>query len=181
MAMRGRATDDRGPATHRAFACGPPQLSGISDGSRSARSSASHLRAVAAALLMLGMFFLPREAIAGTLEVCRTFDMAAPLMSPLLIPAGSLFRDNGRRDDPLAAFTRDWWQLRLETIADAVISPLRQCGRVLVRVTSDSAVKSVSVTDNRSFVYAGSSRLVDKPEESEELLTVRGAVIDQVP
>src|SRR5438093_486329 len=110
------------------------------------------------------------SAAAGTLEACRTLDIAAPVMSKVLIPAGSLFRDNGRSDDPLAAFTLDRWQLRLETITEVVIPPLRPCVSVLVRITSDSAVKAAAAADNRSFVYAGSSNLLDQPEASEELL-----------
>ena len=102
-------------------------------------------------------------------------------MGSLTIPAGSLFRDNGRADDPLAAFNGDRWQLRLETIAPVVIPELRACARVQVRITSDSSVKSVSVADNRTFLYTGSSQLIDPPEESEELFSTRGRVVDQVP
>jgi hypothetical protein len=119
-------------------------------------------------------------AEAATLEICRSISVAEP-MAKLMVPAGSLFRDNGRADDPLAAFNGDKWQLRLETITDAVIPPLRSCTRVLVRVTSDSSVKSVSVAENRSFVYAGSALLIDRPDVSEELLTAKGRVLDQVP
>jgi hypothetical protein len=120
-------------------------------------------------------------AHAATLIVCRIIDLAAPVMAPLTIPAGSLFRDDGRADDPLAAFNGDKWQLRLETVAPVVIPPLYECGRVLVRVTSDSSVKSVSATANRRFVYAGSSLILDAPEVSEELLTVKARVLDSVP
>ncbi len=102
-------------------------------------------------------------------------------MAKLTVPAGSLFRDNGRADDPLAAFNGDKWQLRLETITAAVISPLGTCARVQVRVTSNSSVKTVSVADNRTFTYAGSALLLDRPLESEELLTTKGRVLDQVP
>ena len=118
---------------------------------------------------------------AATLQICRAFDMAAPPMGPLVVPAGSLFRDDGRADDPLAAFGNDRWQLRLVTVTDAVIAALQQCVRVQVRVTSDSSVKSVSVAENRNFLYAGSDRLIDRPSESEELLTAKGLVLDQVP
>ena len=119
-------------------------------------------------------------AWAATLQVCRAFDMAAPPTAPLVVPSGSRFRDNGRLDDPLAAFGNDRWQLRLTTITDAIIAPLQQCVRVQVRVTSDSSVKSASVAENRGFVYAGSDRLLD-PGESEELLTTTGRILDQVP
>jgi hypothetical protein len=119
-------------------------------------------------------------ADAATLEICRAISVAEPL-AKLTVPAGSLFRDNGRADDPLAAFDGDKWQLRLETITDTVIPSLRTCARVQVRVTSDSSVKSVSVADNRTFIYAGSALLIDRPVESEELLTTRGRVLDQVP
>jgi hypothetical protein len=117
---------------------------------------------------------------AATLEVCRAVSVAEPL-APLTVPAGSLFRDNGRADDPLAAFNGDKWQLRLETIATVVIPSLRACTRVLVRITSDSSVKSVSFADTRTFLYAGSSLLLDRPVEAEELLSTKGRVIDQVP
>ncbi len=120
-------------------------------------------------------------AAAATLRVCRTFDIASPLMANLVIPAGTLFRDNGRADDPLAAFTRDYWQLRLETIAPAIMQPLQQCAQVLVRVTSDSSVKSVAAADNRAFVYAGSSDLLEQSQPSEELLSLQATVLDRVP
>ncbi len=102
-------------------------------------------------------------------------------MAQLTVPAGSLFRDNGRADDPLAAFNGDKWQLRLETVANVVIPVLRSCVRAQVRVTGDSSVKSVSVADNRAFVYAGSALLIDRPDVSEELLSTKGRVLDQVP
>jgi hypothetical protein len=113
--------------------------------------------------------------------VCRTIDVAAPLTSQLLVPEGTLFRDDGRFDDPLAAFSGDRWQLRLETVADVVIPPLQECVPVLVRITSDSSVKAVSAAENRRFVYAGSNRLIDRPLESEAILSLRGRVLDQVP
>jgi hypothetical protein len=122
-----------------------------------------------------------RSAGAATLQVCRTFDQAAPPTTPLLIPVGSLFRDDGRVDDPLAAFGNDRWQLRLVTATDAVIAPLQQCVKVQVRVTSDSSVKSVSVAENRGFIYIGSDLLIDRPAQSEELLSATGRVLDQVP
>ena len=122
----------------------------------------------------------PAGRHAATLEICRAITGAEPL-AKLTIPAGSLFRDNGRADDPLAAFNGDKWQLRLVTFSDALIPTLRSCVRVQVRITSDSSVKSVSVADNRSFVYAGSALLLDRPLESEELLSVKGRVLDQVP
>jgi hypothetical protein len=127
------------------------------------------------------MLISPQPGAAATLKICRTFDIASPLKTNLLIPAGSLFRDNGRTDDPLAAFTGDRWQLRLETIVPAVLPPLQQCVPVLVRVTSDSSVKAVAAADNRSFVYSGSSNLLDPSPPTEDLLSLSGAVIDQVP
>jgi hypothetical protein len=127
------------------------------------------------------MLIWPHAVAAATLLVCRTFDIASPLMSNLVIPAGSLFRDNGRADDPLAAFTGDYWQLRLETIAPAIMPPQQQCLLVLVRITSDSSVKSVAAADNRTFVYSGSSSLLDQPETSEALLSLKASVVDQVP
>jgi len=123
---------------------------------------------------------LPRPAAAGTFLVCRLVDLAAPLMSPLLVPAESLFRDNGRADDPLAPYGNDRWQLRLVTVADVVIAPLNECATVQVRVVSDSQVKAVTNADNRMFVYAGSYRMMDRPGETEELMSVRGRVLDQV-
>src|SRR5690242_17490854 len=139
------------------------------DDQKLARLCALHI----ATGLLLGSMVQAGGAAAATLEVCRPFDLATPLMSGLAIPRGSLYRDNGRADDPLAAFTGDYWQLRLETVGPAVIAPLRQCTRVLVRVTSDSSVKAVSAADNRRFVYAGSSMLLDRRDESEELLSTR--------
>ena len=120
-------------------------------------------------------------ADAATLLVCRTTDLAAPIMASLTIPSGSLYRDDGRADDPLAAFNGDKWQLRLETVDAVVIPPLYECARVQVRVTSDSSVKSVSAGDNRRFVYAGSSLILDAPVASEELLTTKARVLDHVP
>ncbi|HJV40526.1 hypothetical protein [Caulobacter sp.] len=124
---------------------------------------------------------VPLTAQAATLAVCRQMDSASPSTTALFIPAGSLFRDTGRIDDPLAAFTGDRWQLRLETIVDATIPPLRECVLVWVRITSDSSVKSVSLADNRNLVYAGNSNLLDATPPSEELLTLVGRVLDQVP
>jgi hypothetical protein len=97
-------------------------------------------------------------------------------MTDLVIPANSLFRDTGRSDDPLAAFTNDIWQLRLETITVAILQPLQQCVTVQVRVTSDSSVKSVAPADNRMFVYAGSNNLLDLARPSEDLLSLKGTV-----
>lgn len=134
-----------------------------------------------AVALALVAFALPTgSAGAATLEVCRSLG-TADLTRRLVVPAGSLFRDTGRADDPLVAFTGDRWQLRLETIVPVTIAELEPCARVRVRVTSDSSVKSVSLADNRAFLYAGSSVLLDRPVESEELLSTRGRVIDQVP
>lgn len=117
----------------------------------------------------------------ATLAICRTIDMAGPLTAGLRVPAASLFRDNGRGDDPLAAFTRDYWQIRLETVMEVEIPALQQCAAVLVRVTSDSSVKAVGVADDRRFVYAGSNDLLDQTPPSEELLSLVGVVLDQVP
>lgn len=133
-----------------------------------------------ATALLVVLALVPETIEAATLEICRAISAAEP-MAMLTVPAGSLFRDNGRADDPLAAFNGDKWQLRLETIADAVIPKLRTCVRVQVRVTSDLSVKSVSVADTRTFVYAGSSQLIDRPDVSEELLSTKGRVLDQVP
>jgi hypothetical protein len=147
-------------------------VSGLTTGLRASRRGR--------AVVLAGMLLLPNAAIGGTLEICRTIDLASPLGSSLTIPAGSLYRDAGRADDPLANFNGDRWQLRLETIAEAVIPPLQRCVRTLVRITSDSSVKAVSRADNRRFIYLGSSRIIDRPHEPEELLTTRGRVIDQV-
>lgn len=133
-----------------------------------------------ATALALVLAFAPAAAHAATLEICRAISVAEPL-AKLTVPAGSLFRDNGRADDPLAAFNGDKWQLRLETITETVIPPLRTCARVQVRVTSNSSVKTVSVAENRTFIYAGSALLLDRPLELEELLTAKGRVLDQVP
>jgi hypothetical protein len=130
--------------------------------------------------LAIGFSLLCETADAATFEICRTLGTGG-MMATLKVPAGSLFRDNGRADDPLAAFTGDRWQLRLETIVPVMIPELRPCVWVQVRITSDSSVKSVSMTDGRSFLYAGSSLLIDRPDESEALLSTKGRVIDQVP
>ncbi len=144
-----------------------------------ATSSRSASRALVAAAFVLLAWTGAAEA--ASLAVCRTVDISGAPTPALKVPAGSLFRDNGRADDPLAAFTRDYWQLRLETIADVVIPALSQCATVLARVTSDSSVKSVGVADNRRFVYAGSSNLLNEDLPSEELLGVIGIVLDHVP
>ncbi len=120
-------------------------------------------------------------AHAATLLICRVFDTATPPIRALVVPAGSLFRDTGRSDDPLAAFTGDAWSLRLETVGDTVIPSLRACARAPVRITSDSSVKAVSANDNRTFVYAGSNLLLDAPEGSEEIFGLTGKVLDQAP
>jgi len=135
----------------------------------------------AAVTLLLAFSLLAATRVAAdSIQICRTFDIASPLMSNLLIPAGSLFRDNGRLDDPLASFTGDRWQLRLETVVPAIMPPLQQCIRVVARVTGDSSVKSVAGADNRAFVYAGSSNLLDLSEPSEDLLSLKATVVDQV-
>jgi hypothetical protein len=127
------------------------------------------------------VLLMAAPAEAGTIRICRTFDIAAPLKSDLVVPANSLFRDNGRADDPLAAFNGERWQMRLVTIAPAVMPPLRQCVDVLARVTSDSSVKSVAAADNRTFIYAGSYDLLEQPEIPESLFTLTARVLDQVP
>lgn len=71
--------------------------------------------------------------------------------------------------------------MRLETINAATIAPLSQCVSALVRITSDSSVKAVGVGDNRRFVYAGSSDLLNTDVPSEEILGLIGIVLDQVP
>lgn len=117
-------------------------------------------------------------AQAVTLAVCRTLDVGGAPSAPLTVPAGSLFRDTGRADDPLAAFTADRWPLRLETVAPVVIPPLQTCVAVQARVTSDSAVKAVGRNDNRTFVYAGSSDLLAPAAPTEDLLSLTAVVID---
>jgi hypothetical protein len=139
------------------------------------RSASSALAAASACLIGAG------AAHGATLAICRTVDISGAATPALTVPAGSLFRDNGRADDPLAAFTRDYWALRLETIGATTIAPLSQCATTQVRITSDSSVKSVGVADNRRFVYAGSANLLDIDAPSEELLGVIGVVLDQVP
>jgi hypothetical protein len=102
-------------------------------------------------------------------------------MRAMLVPKGTLFRDNGRADDPLADFTGDKWQLRLETLYAVEVPQIGQCVRVLVRITGDSATKFVAATDGRRFVYAGAADLLDPVPPSEELLSARGRVVDSVP
>jgi hypothetical protein len=137
----------------------------------------SALRLVVSALLALA----PWPTLAATLLVCRSVDLSAPVLGSLTIPQATLFRDNGRADDPLADITGDRWQLRLETLTSVVIPSLAPCARVLVRITSDSSVKYVSANEGRRFVYAGSANLLDGTVTSEELLTVQGRVLDSVP
>lgn len=115
---------------------------------------------------------------AVTLAVCRTLDPGGASSSALVVPAGSLFRDAGRTDDPLAAFTVDRWQLRLETVAPTTIPPLHACVTAQARVTGDSAVKSVRRADNRSLIYAGSSDLLAPGPASEDLLSLTAFVLD---
>jgi hypothetical protein len=142
------------------------------------RSSAEG-RALPAAFA-IAILLLCHHAFAGTLLICRTFDIASPSAADLVIPAGSIFRDNGRADDPLASLGEDRWQLRLETIATAILPPLQQCARVLARVTSDSSVKAVASADDRALVYVGSSNLLDTTAVSEDLLTLKASVLDQI-
>lgn len=134
------------------------------------------MRAVVWPALALACWAGPARA--ATLAVCRTLDVGGAPSAPLTVPAASLFRDTGRADDPLAAFTADRWQLRLETVAPAVIPPLQTCVAVQARVTSDSAVKTVGRADNRTFVYAGSSDLLASDAPSEALLSLTAFVID---
>ncbi|MDR3525050.1 MAG: hypothetical protein P4L66_13230 [Acetobacteraceae bacterium] len=131
--------------------------------------------------LVAPMVLLPRAGQAAWFEICRGLNLVGANLQPVLVPQGSLFRDNGRADDPLADFTGDKWQLRLETIYRVQITQLSNCVRVLVRITSDSSTKSVAATDNRRFVYVGSSNLLDEIQPSEDLMSVRGRVIDSVP
>jgi len=124
---------------------------------------------------------LASPAGAATFLVCRAINLADPVMAPLVVPAASLFKDEGRADDPLRVYTRDFWQLRLETVLAVSIPPLQECARVPVRITSDSSVRAVGAGDNRVFVYAGSNNLLDERMPSEDLLTLRGRVLDNVP
>ena len=146
----------------------------------SAAATLGHAGIRRAVVAFAAWLLLAASARAATFEVCRGLG-TAETDGNLLIPAGSLFRDNGRADDPLAAFTADRWQLRLETTFPVVIPSLQACTRVQVRITSDSSVRSVSAGDNRAFLYTGSSQVVDRPDESEALQSTRGRVIDQVP
>jgi len=138
-------------------------------------------RLLAIGALVAPMVLLPRAGRAAWFEICRGLNLVGSNLELVLVPQGTLFRDNGRADDPLADFTGDKWQLRLETIYAVKITQLSNCVRVLVRITSDSSTKSVAATDNRRFVYAGSSNLLDETLPSEDLLSVRGRVIDSVP
>lgn len=121
-----------------------------------------------------------RPAHAAWFEICRGLNLGSNL-DVLEIPQGTLFRDDGRADDPLADFSGDKWQLRVETLYRIEIDRLSNCVRVLVRITSDSSTKSVAASDNRRFVYAGSANLLDDRLPSETLLTTRGRVIDSIP
>jgi hypothetical protein len=143
--------------------------------------SVSRPKALAFALAAAVVSTTPAAGRAATLLICRVYDTATPPIRALVVPAGSLFRDTGRSDDPLAAFTGDAWSLRLETVGDTVIPSLRACARTPVRITSDSSVKAVSVNDNRTFVYAGSNLLLDAPEASEEIFGLTGKILDQAP
>ncbi len=137
-------------------------------------------RGFAGALVALALC-AATPAKAAWFEVCRGLNLGDPNLAPLLVPQGTLFRDNGRADDPLADFTGDKWQLRVETLMKAEIPQLDRCVRVLVRITSDSSTRSVMASDGRRFVYAGSANLLDDRLPSEDLLTVRGRVLDSVP
>ena len=56
-----------------------------------------------------------------------------------------------------------------------------QCGRVLVRITSDSSVRSVHASDNRLFVFAGNANILDQDPLPEDIMILRGRVLDSVP
>lgn len=137
-------------------------------------------RGFAGALVALALC-ATTPAQAAWFEVCRGLNLGGPNLAPLVVPQGTLFRDDGRADDPLADFTGDKWQLRVETLYKVDISQLERCVRVLARITSDSSTKSVMASDDRRFIYAGSANLLDDALPSEDLLTTRGWVVDSVP
>jgi len=137
----------------------------------------SHLAALFAAMTLLAA----TPAKADWFNICRGLNLGGFAMRPMIVPKGTLFRDNGRADDPLADFSGDKWQLRLETLYAAEIPQISQCVRVLVRITSDSTTKFVSVNDGRRFIYAGAADLLDPIPPSEELLSATGRVVDSVP
>ncbi|MGH1557055.1 hypothetical protein ACRAWD_03130 [Caulobacter segnis] len=132
--------------------------------------------------MLLAIAAAAHPARAATLAVCRQMDSASRFDHRAAHPRRIAFRDTGRVDDPLAAFTGDRWQLRLETIGDATIPPLRECVLIWVRITSDlSRQGRRRWPTTGSFVYAGNSNLLDANPPSEELLTLVGRVLDQVP
>ena len=137
-------------------------------------------RGIAGALVALAVL-AATPAHADWFEICRGLNLGGPSMQALEVPKGSLFRDNGRADDPLAAYGGEHWQLRLETLYRVAVPQLGQCVRVLVRITSDSAPKFVAASDGRRFVYAGSADLLDAVPPSEALLSAQGRVVDSVP
>ena len=137
-------------------------------------------RPIAGALVALAVL-VASPARAAWFDICRGINLGGPAMRAMVVPKGTLFRDNGRADDPLADFTGDKWQLRLETLYGVEIPQIGQCVRVLVRITGDSATKFVAATDGRRFVYAGAADLLDPIPPSEELLSARGRVVDSVP
>jgi len=47
--------------------------------------------------------------------------------------------------------------------------------------TVSATTGGVTFADNRSLVYAGCYSLLDRPDESEELLSTKARVLDQVP
>ena len=137
-------------------------------------------RHIARALAALAVL-VTTPAHAGWFEICRGLNIGGPAMQALAVPQGSLFRDNGRADDPLADYGGERWQARVETLYRVEVPQLGQCVRVLVRITSDSTTKFVSAADGRRFIYAGSAELLDATPPSEELLSARGRVVDSVP
>ena len=105
-------------------------------------------RHIARALAALAVL-VTTPAHAGWFEICRGLNIGGPAMQALAVPQGSLFRDNGRADDPLADYGGERWQARVETLYRVEVPQLGQCVRVLVRITSDSTTKFVSAADGR--------------------------------
>jgi hypothetical protein len=132
------------------------------------------------ALVLASIAVAPLPATASTLLICRTFDPAAAVPGALVGPSGSVFRDNGRMDDPLAAFGGERVNLRIVTGTSLVIPPLSECGTVTARIASDSGVRAVTPADARMLVYAGSMDLLNEDVPSEEILTLRARALDQI-
>jgi hypothetical protein len=74
--------------------------------------------------MVVGFSLVSGSPSAATLKVCGDPNMAEVLMGKFVIPADSLFRGNGRLNDPLAAFNGDHWQIRLTTVTGVVIFTL---------------------------------------------------------